>query len=32
MAVVGTVFMVFVLYFPAGLWGTLVRRIDKASS
>jgi branched-chain amino acid transport system ATP-binding protein len=29
MAVVGAVFMVFVLFFPAGIWGTLVRRIDR---
>jgi branched-chain amino acid transport system permease protein len=26
MAVVGVVFMVFVLYFPRGIWGTLVQR------
>jgi len=26
MAVVGTVFMVFVLFFPAGIWGSLVKR------
>jgi branched-chain amino acid transport system permease protein len=26
MAVVGIVFMVFVLYFPRGIWGTLVQR------
>jgi branched-chain amino acid transport system permease protein len=29
MAVVGAVFMVFVLYFPAGLWGTLVKRLER---
>ncbi len=30
MAVVGTVFMVFVLFFPAGVWGTLMKRLDRA--
>jgi branched-chain amino acid transport system permease protein len=30
MAVVGIVFIVFVLFFPAGVWGTLLARIDKA--
>ncbi len=29
MAVVGTVFMVFVLFFPAGVWGTLMKRLDR---
>ncbi len=29
MAVVGAVFMVFVLYFPAGIWGSLVRRLER---
>lgn len=29
MAVVGTVFMVFVLFFPAGLWGSLVKRLER---
>jgi branched-chain amino acid transport system permease protein len=29
MAVVGGVFMLFVLFFPAGLWGTLVQRIGR---
>jgi branched-chain amino acid transport system permease protein len=29
MAVVGGVFMFFVLFFPAGIWGTLVQRIDR---
>jgi branched-chain amino acid transport system permease protein len=28
MGVVGIVFIVFVLFFPKGLWGTLVHRID----
>ena len=26
MAVVGVIFMVFVLYFPRGIWGTLIHR------
>jgi branched-chain amino acid transport system permease protein len=30
MAVVGAVFMFFVLFFPAGVWGTLVRRVERA--
>ena len=29
MAVVGAVFMVFVLFFPAGVWGTLMKRLDR---
>jgi branched-chain amino acid transport system permease protein len=29
MAVVGAVFMVFVLFFPAGIWGTLVKRVER---
>ena len=29
MAVVGAVFMFFVLYFPAGIWGTLIRQVDR---
>jgi branched-chain amino acid transport system permease protein len=29
MAVVGGVFMFFVLFFPAGIWGTLMRRLDR---
>jgi branched-chain amino acid transport system permease protein len=29
MAVVGAVFMIFVLFFPAGIWGTLIKRMDK---
>ncbi len=28
MAVVGAVFMVFVLFFPRGIWGTLVKRLE----
>jgi branched-chain amino acid transport system permease protein len=31
MAVVGAVFMVFVLFFPAGVWGSLVRRLERAA-
>lgn len=30
MAVVGAVFIVFVLFFPAGIWGTLVKRMERA--
>lgn len=30
MAVVGAVFMFFVLFFPAGLWGTFIKRLDRA--
>jgi len=30
MAVVGVVFMACVLFFPAGIWGTLVRRLERA--
>lgn len=29
MAVVGAIFMIFVLFFPAGIWGTLMRRLDR---
>jgi branched-chain amino acid transport system permease protein len=29
MAVVGGVFMVFVLFFPSGIWGTLVKRLER---
>jgi branched-chain amino acid transport system permease protein len=29
MAVVGTVFMVFVLFFPAGIWGSLIKRLER---
>jgi branched-chain amino acid transport system permease protein len=28
MAVVGTVFMFFVLFFPAGVWGSLMKRLE----
>lgn len=30
MAVVGIVFIVFVLFFPAGIWGTLMKRLERA--
>jgi branched-chain amino acid transport system permease protein len=30
MAVVGAVFMVFVLFFPAGVWGTLLRWLARS--
>ena len=30
MAVVGTIFMVFVLFFPAGVWGTVLKRLERA--
>jgi branched-chain amino acid transport system permease protein len=30
MAVVGAVFMFFVLFFPAGIWGTFIKRVDRA--
>ena len=30
MAVVGTVFMVFVLFFPAGVWGSLMQRVERS--
>jgi branched-chain amino acid transport system permease protein len=29
MAVVGAVFMVFVLFFPAGIWGSLMKRLER---
>jgi branched-chain amino acid transport system permease protein len=29
MAVVGTVFMIFVLFFPAGVWGSLMKRLER---
>jgi branched-chain amino acid transport system permease protein len=32
MAVVGAVFMFFVLFFPAGIWGTLMKRLDRQVS
>ena len=28
MAVVGIVFMLFVLFFPAGVWGTILKKLD----
>ena len=31
MAIVGAIFMFFVLFFPAGLWGTLMKRLEKSS-
>ncbi len=31
MAIVGAVFMVFVMFFPSGIWGTLVKRLERAS-
>jgi branched-chain amino acid transport system permease protein len=30
MAIVGAVFMIFVLFFPSGIWGTLVKRLERA--
>lgn len=30
MAIVGAVFMVFVLFFPSGIWGTLVKKLERA--
>ncbi len=30
MAIVGAVFMVFVLFFPAGVWGSLLKRIERS--
>ncbi|MBC7938314.1 MAG: branched-chain amino acid ABC transporter permease [Chitinophagaceae bacterium] len=32
MAVVGTVFMVFVLFFPAGIWGSIVQRAQRMTA
>jgi branched-chain amino acid transport system permease protein len=29
MAIVGGVFMVFVLFFPAGIWGTVIKRVER---
>jgi branched-chain amino acid transport system permease protein len=29
MAVVGAVFMVFVLFFPAGIWGSFMKRLER---
>ena len=31
MAVVGIVFMVFVLFFPAGIWGSFMKRLERAA-
>jgi branched-chain amino acid transport system permease protein len=31
MAVVGAVFMFFVLFFPAGIWGSLMKRLDRST-
>ena len=31
MAVVGAVFMFFVLFFPAGIWGTFMKRLERPS-
>ena len=31
MAVVGAVFMVFVLFFPAGIWGSFMKRLEKST-
>ncbi len=31
MAIVGAVFMVFVLFFPAGVWGSFLRRIERSA-
>jgi branched-chain amino acid transport system permease protein len=31
MAVVGVVFMVFVLFFPAGIWGSFLKRLEKSA-
>jgi len=31
MAIVGAVFMVFVLFFPAGVWGSLMKRLERAA-
>ena len=30
MAIVGAVFMVFVLFFPAGVWGSILKRLERA--
>jgi len=29
MAVVGALFIIFVLFFPLGIWGTIIRRIER---
>ncbi len=31
MAVVGVVFMFFVLFFPAGIWGSFMKRLEKSA-
>lgn len=31
MAIVGAIFMFFVLFFPAGIWGTLMKKLEKSS-
>ena len=31
MAVVGLVFMFFVLFFPAGIWGSFMKRLEKSA-
>ena len=31
MAIVGAIFMFFVLFFPAGLWGTFMKRLEKST-
>jgi branched-chain amino acid transport system permease protein len=31
MAIVGAVFMVFVLFFPAGVWGSFLKRIERGA-
>jgi branched-chain amino acid transport system permease protein len=31
MAIVGAVFMVFVLFFPAGVWGSFLKRIERTT-
>jgi branched-chain amino acid transport system permease protein len=32
MAVVGTIFMVFILFFPRGIWGSLIARWERATT
>ncbi len=32
MAVVGAVFMFFVLFFPAGIWGSFIKRLDRSGA
>jgi branched-chain amino acid transport system permease protein len=29
MAIVGTVFIIFVLFFPAGIWGTFMKKLEQ---